>query len=133
MASLFKVAAIAGILALVVFKSSTAHTAIAAISELPATDAGSQAKVELGRGEPDNVRTAGVVRVTGEVTAVTLIIVDEDGSVTEIWSNSGGEASKVIARQGSRTGPEIEVTPSILRGAKGWSGANVQPGTGGVD
>ena len=133
MASLFKVAAIAGILALVVFKSSTAYTAIASTLESPATEARSQAAVELVRGESNNVRTAGVIRVTGEVTAVTLIIVDEDGSITEIWSNSGGEASKVIARRGSRTGPEIAVTPSILRGAKRWSGANVQPGAIGLD
>lgn len=79
---------------------------VAADPALEPRSGGAPAQNEAG------ARTASVA-ISARVEAVRLLVVDEEGRITEIWSNTGSTQIEplVSARLGSAEGPTLTVIP----------------------
>jgi len=57
--------------------------------------------------------TSASVRVTATISGVRLLVVDDLGRITEIWTNSRDQSAALRARRGDLSGPEIDVTSTL--------------------
>ncbi len=74
---------------------------------------------DAGTQTPQTAEVAAVpagirVDITATVVAVRALVVDAQGTITGIWSNSPAEGYKIVARQGTIDGAEVEATDQII-------------------
>ncbi len=55
------------------------------------------------------------VRVTGAVAGSRVAVVDEDGTIMSIFSNTSDTEAPIDVRLGSANGPKLDATPSVLQ------------------
>ncbi|MFQ6014191.1 MAG: hypothetical protein ACE5NP_01950 [Anaerolineae bacterium] len=56
---------------------------------------------------------SGVVTVTVTVRPLRVLVVDEEGTITQIWSNTDQPNHRLVGRLGSDQGPEVPITQEI--------------------
>ncbi|MDP3064709.1 MAG: hypothetical protein Q8O40_16130 [Chloroflexota bacterium] len=55
------------------------------------------------------------VRVAGAVVGSRVVVVDDKGTISAIFSNTSDPDAPIEARLGSASGPKLDTTPSVVR------------------
>jgi hypothetical protein len=58
---------------------------------------------------------AGSVAVTAAVRGVHLVVLDEAGEISQVWSNAPAADAELVFRAGALSGPELPASDALLQ------------------